>query len=161
MKILRFPLDYELRMRDRNGDSLTVRTLELAVDLLDGTQSIVKCVLSLLVSPENYQRVDTNNLFNLHPNVRGQIFGGKLEPDIDVEIEAKLDPLLIFDISTKIKTIEALAEHLLTLNQNESEHALLNTKSWFAMYVRQLVKLPPEFGEGKLKVGYSTTWADI
>lgn len=161
MKTLRFPLDYELRMRDRNGDPLTVKALELAADLLDGTSSIVKCFLTLLVSPENYQRVDTDNLFNLHPDARGQIFGGKLEPDIDIEIEAKLDPSFIFEISTKIKTLEALSQHLQTINQSQPEHPLLNTESWLALYVKQSVELPSEFDEGKLKIGYSTTWANI
>ena len=160
MKTLHHSIDFELQMRDREGRSVAVRVLELAVDLLDGTQSIVNCFLTILVSPENYQQIDTNESFNLYSDARGQIFGGKLEPDLDVEIEAKIDPSFIFAISTQIKTVENLADRLLYLSQNEPEDALLNTESWFALYVKQSVELPPEFGEGKLKVGYSTTWAD-
>jgi len=160
MKTLRYNVDCDLQMRDREGNFITVRALELAVDLLDGTDSIVKCFLTFLVSPESYQRIDTNKLFNLAPDARGQIFGGKLEPDLDVEIETKLDPSFIFEISTQIKTIKALADHLLKISQNQSDSSLLNTESWFAIYVKQSVQLPAEFGEGTLKVGYSTTWVD-
>jgi hypothetical protein len=160
MKTLHHPLDYELQMRDREGRSVAVRALELAVDLLDGTQNIVNCFLTIIVSPENYQQIDTNELFHLYPEARGQIFGGKLESDLDVEIEARIDPSFIFAISTQIKTVENLADRLYHLSQNEPEDALLNTESWFALYVKQNVELPPEFGDGKLKVGYSTTWAE-
>ena len=160
MKTLHHPLDSELQMRDRQGDLIPVRAIEIAVDLLDGTQSIVNCFLTILVNPDNYKKIDTNELFHLNPDVRGQIFGGELEPDLDVEIEAKIDPSFIFDISTQIKTVENLADRLLYLSQNEPESPLLNTESWFAIYVKQSVDLPPEFGEGRLKVGYRTTWAD-
>ncbi|PZO37070.1 MAG: hypothetical protein DCF19_19790 [Pseudanabaena frigida] len=160
MKTSHHPLDCELQMRDRKGNLITVNTLELAADLLDGTASIVECFLTFLVSPATYHHIDINESFHLHPDARGQVFGGKLEPDIDVEIETKLDPSFIFEISTKIKTLDALSQHLQTINQNQPDHPLLNTESWFALYVKQSVELPPEFGEGKLKVGYSTTWAD-
>lgn len=160
MKTLHHPLDCELQMHDRQGNLIIVNTSELAADLLDSTESIVGCFLTFLVSPETYHHIDINELFHLHSDVRGQVFGGKLEPDVDVEIEAKLDPSFIFEISTKIKTLDALSQHLRTITQNQPDHPLLNTESWFALYVKQSVELPPEFGEGKLKVGYSTTWAD-
>jgi hypothetical protein len=77
-----------------------------------------------------------------------------------VEIEAKLDPAFIYLLSTQIKSVEALAAHLQKISQSYPNDSLVTTESWFALYVKQSVALPPEVGEGQLKVGYSTTWAD-
>lgn len=82
-----------------------------------------------------------------------------MDPDEDVEIEAKLDQNLLSGITQRLKTITAIAEHLREPGLNKQEDSLLSTENWFALYVKQSVPLPPEFGEGKLKVGYSTSWA--
>lgn len=158
VKTLHHLLDYELQFHDRAGAALSVRALELTVDDLNG--SLIRCCLSFKVSPELYRRIDTEALFHLDPEVRGAIFGGRLEPEVDVEIEAKLDPQFIFDLSMQIKSIDELAEHLLRISQTQPTDPLMNTESWFALYVKQEVVLPPEIGEGQLKVGYSTTWAE-
>ncbi|CAN1208784.1 hypothetical protein TUMEXPCC7403_01085 [Tumidithrix helvetica PCC 7403] len=160
MKTLHHSLDCELQMRDREGSSISIRALELAVDFLDGTDSIIRCFLTFIVSPEIYQRIDADELFHLRLDMRGQIFGGKLQPNVDVEIETKIDPSLIYEISTEVRSIEKIADRLLSSSQSQSNDPLLNTESWLALYVKQSVKLPPEFGEGKLKVGYKTGWAD-
>ena len=158
VKTLHHSVDYELQFHDRNEATLTVRALELTVDDLNG--SLIKCFLSFKVSPELYRRIDTEALFHLDPEVRGAIFGGSLEPDVDVEIQAKLDPQFIFELSMQIKSIKELADHLLKISQTQPADPLMNTQSWFALYVKQEVVLPPEIGEGQLKVGYRTTWAD-
>jgi hypothetical protein len=158
VKTLHHSVDYELQFHDRNEAALTVRALELTVDDLNG--SLIKCFLSFKVSPELYRRIDTEALFHLDPEVRSAIFGGSLEPDVDVEIQAKLDPQFIFELSMQIKSIKELADHLLKISQTQPADPLMNTESWFALYVKQEVVLPPEIGEGQLKVGYRTTWAD-
>lgn len=158
-KTLHHPLDYELTLYDRRLEqAIMVQALELSVDELDG--SIIRCLLSFQISFECYQEVDAHAMFNLLPEVRGQIFGGALQPVVDVEIEAKLDPALIFPLfSLGITSIEALATHLLETSQQQPDDDLVNTESWFALNVKQAVSVPPEIGEGQLKIGYQTTWA--
>jgi hypothetical protein len=157
-KTLHHPIAYELELHDTTGAAIAVQAVDLTVDTLDGR--IIRCFLTFRVSPAIYQQIDTHALFNLTPEVRGQIFGGQLQPDADVEIEAKLDPAYIFSLSTQVASVEALAEYLPTIREGQPNDALLDTESWFALYVKQSVALPAEFGEGQLKIGYRTTWAD-
>jgi hypothetical protein len=158
MKTFYHSVDCELRLLDPDNESIPVWVSEIGVDEIDG--SIVKYFLTFLVKPEAYDCIDRNELFNLAHQARGQTFGGELDPEIDVEIEAKLDKALISDISTEISSAEEFANLLLKISQNEPDNHILNTESWFAMTVKQSVELPPEFGEGSLKVGYRTVWAD-
>lgn len=158
MKTFHHPLEIELQFHDPEGTPITLQVIDLSADFLD--EIITRCVLTFSMSTEIYQYVDTHELFNLYTDVRGQLFGGEFKPNLNVEIEAKLDPSFIFDIATKVKTIEALSEHIQSINQNHPNDLLLNTESWFALNVKQSVELPPEFGEGSLKVGYSTSWGD-
>lgn len=160
MKTLHHSVEIELALRPPQGNPITLQITEVAADLLDGTTSIARCFLTFTVDPDTYRRIDDEALFHLDPDVRGPLFGGQFAPDADIEIEAKLAPEFLYEVSTKTKTVEALAEHLRNLSHNEPGHLLLSTDSWFALYVKQAVTLPPELGEGALKVGYRTVWAD-
>ena len=155
---LHLPFVGSLTFHDRDNQALPVETIELSVDEMDG--SIVRCFLAFKISYAVYETVDREELFNLLPDTRGEIFGGQLDATQDVEIEAKLDPGFIFDIAMTIHSIEDLAAHLRDLNQNQPESDLLASESWYALNVKQSVPLPAEFGAGTLKVGYKTTWGD-
>jgi hypothetical protein len=155
---LHLPFVGELVFHDGDNQPLPVQTIELSVDTLN--DSIIRCFLAFKISYAAYETVDSKELFNLLPDSRGEIFGGKLDTTVDVEIEAKLDPGFIFDIAMSIHSLEELAAHLRDLNQNQPESDLLASESWYALNVKQSVPLPPEFGAGSLKVGYKTTWGD-
>ena len=149
---------YDLPMRDRSGAALKIQVSELAVDTLEG--SIIKCVMTFQVSPEVYQHIDAEALFNLAPEVRGPLAGGAFEADVAIEIEAKLDSAFIFSIAMEIESVDALANYFKDIGQHQPDHELLSSESWLALYVKQQVPLPPDIGEGTLKLGYSTAWAN-
>ena len=150
-------MDAELIFHDSDGRRLSVQATELSADTLDGL--LIRYFLAITVTPEVYQQIDKGEWFNLLINVRGQIFGGRLDPKTDVELDLKLDPMFVFDLSMKVKTIAEAAALLLQLNREEPDSDLLSGASWFALHVKQKVELPPEIGPGTLKVGYSTEWA--
>lgn len=150
-------MDAKLTFHDSDGRTLNVKAAQLSADTLDG--ALIRYFLAITVTPAVYQQIDKWEWFNLLVDVRGQIFGGKLDPNIDVELDLKLDPMFVFDLSMKVKTIAEAAALLLQLNHEEPGSDLLACESWYAMHVKQKVELPPEIGPGTLKVGYSTEWA--
>jgi hypothetical protein len=57
--------------------------------------TLSECRLTFEVSSELYQRIDTEALFNLKPQLRGPFSAGPLQPKPDIEIEATLEPDLL------------------------------------------------------------------
>jgi len=152
-------IDVDIDLLDAEQHPIHARALEMSVDLRNGI--IIRCYLSLRVGPAVYQQIDAKAIFHLRPEVRGQIFGGKLDSTNDVEIDLKLDPAFIFMLSLSAKSAQEVAEQLLQANQARVQSDLLPTENWYACYVKQQVELPPEIGPGSLKIGYSTTWANV
>jgi hypothetical protein len=101
--------------------------------------------------PELYQRIDTEALFNLKPELRGSLSAGGFQPEPDIEIEATLQPDLLPRLAEHTTNLEEAAAYLQNLSQEQPDNPLLSTESWFALHVKQ----PQESGE----TGYSTFWA--
>jgi len=75
------------------GSPLFVRAVALA--LTQENNQFIEYRLSFKVSPELYQRIDSEALFNLKPQVRGSLKGGEFLPELDIRIEAMLKPNLL------------------------------------------------------------------
>src|SRR4028118_658614 len=86
-------LDNSLTLRDPSASPLTLRAVDLMLTKHQDTLS--ECRLTFQVSPELYQRIDTEALFNLKPQLRGPFWAGKFQPKPDIEIEATLQPDLL------------------------------------------------------------------
>lgn len=151
-----FEMDAGLEFTCKQPGSLRAQATDLSVDLRGG--SIIRCFLAIKVSPEGYDQIESGSLFNLLPNIRGRILTCKLDPKVGVELDLKLNPTFIFDLAMSFSSAEEIARHLLKLNR-EGGASLLQAENWYAQYVKQKVVLPPEIGEGQLKIGYSTSWA--
>ncbi|MBW4608230.1 MAG: hypothetical protein KME22_13675 [Hassallia sp. WJT32-NPBG1] len=95
-----------------------------------------ECRLTVQINLETYQRIETEGLFNLKPELRGAFSAEKFQPEPDIEIEATLQPDLLVHLS-ECKTSEDAIAYLQTLSQNQPDHPLLNTESWYALRVTQ------------------------
>ncbi len=112
----------------------------------------IECRLTWQSSPEQYQQIDRHSLFNLKPELRGSLTSGEFLPDLNIDIEATLQPDLLVHLQD-YPTSEAAAAYLQTLSQTQPDHPLLNTESWYALSVKQ----HQETGE----VGYRTFWSYV
>jgi type III secretory pathway component EscV len=88
-----YQLQRELTLSDRTQSPLTVRAVTLALTKQD--DALIECPLTLQVNPELYQRIDTEALFNLKPEVRNPLSAGEFLPEPDIKIETTLKPDLL------------------------------------------------------------------
>jgi hypothetical protein len=144
-------LDSELTLHDRTTTPLTVRAISLS--LIKQDDEVIECRLTFQVSPQLYQRIETEALFNLKPEVRRPLTAGKFLPSPDIEIEIGLQPNLLPQPIEGAKDANEAATYILNLSQEQPDNPLLSTESWLALSVKQ----PQESGE----TGYRTIWADI
>ena len=131
-----------------SGSPLFVRAVALA--LTQENNQLIEYRLSFKVSPELYQRIDSEALFNLKPQVRGSLRGGEFLPELDILIEAMLKPNLLPSLGVDATTFEEAASYILNLNQEQPDAPLLLTENWLGLSVTQ----PLESGE----TGYRTFW---
>jgi hypothetical protein len=142
-------LDSKLTLRDRTNSPLPVHAITVSLSKQDDTLS--ECRLTFQISPELYQRIETEGLFNLKPELRGSLTAGDFQPEPDIEIELTLQPDLLPRLAEHTTNLEEAAAYLQNLSQEQPDNPLLSTESWFALHVKQL----RESGE----TGYSTFWA--
>lgn len=153
-----YPLNTELTLRigkanhkHQKTTPLALRVINLSLTKLDS--EVIECHLTLLVNPEIYHRINTQALFNLHPQVRGSLSNGKFLPKLDIEIEISLQPNLLPPQLQQANNGAEAAEYILSLSQDAPDDLLLFTESWLALSVKQI----QESGE----TGYSTIWSNI
>ncbi|MBD2504560.1 type III secretion system chaperone family protein [Anabaena azotica] len=142
-------LNTELTLCESSESPLTIRAVTLA--LSKQVHKITECRLSFQVSPELYQRIDTEALFNLKPEIRTPLSGGSFQLSRDIQIEAILDFDLLPQLAKNAKTSNQAAAYLQKLSKEQPNHPLLSPYSWYGLQVKQ----QQEKGE----TGYSTVWA--
>jgi hypothetical protein len=141
-------LDSELTLHDSFQSPLTVHAVTLALTKQD--DELIECRLTFQVNPELYQRIDTEALFNLKPEVRNPLSAGEFLPEPDIKIETTLKPDLLPRLAGHTATIDEAATYILNLSQEQPDDPLLSTENWLALSVKQL----QESGE----TGYRTLW---
>lgn len=146
-----YQLDNELTLRDRSGFPLSIRAVALA--LTEQNNELIECHFIFRVSPEIYQRIDTEALFNLKPQVRGSLFAGEFLPEPDFQLEAMLKPNLLPHLRGHTATVEEAASYILNLSQEQPDAPLLFTENWLGLSVTQHTNS----GE----IGYRTFWSYI
>ncbi len=153
-----YPLNTELtlqvgksRQKHRTNIPITLRVINLSLTKVDS--EVIECHLTLLVNSEIYHRINTQALFNLHPQVRTSLSNGKFLPKLDIEIEISLQPNLLPPQLQQANNGAEAAEYILSLSQDAPDDLLLFTESWLALSVKQI----QESGE----TGYSTIWSKI
>ncbi|MEL7038229.1 MAG: YbjN domain-containing protein [Cyanobacteria bacterium J06592_8] len=161
-QIENFPLDKELRLKNSSHFPLTIRTTSLSLTKQDN--EIIECRLSFPVTPELYQRIDTDALFNLKPEVRTPLTNGQFKPELDIHIEASLKPDRLPLLLQQATNAEEAAFYLSNLSQQqapdsdrplETDHpyTLLETENWLALSVKQQ--------QNSGEIGYRTFWSYV
>jgi len=143
-----YQLNSDLTLTTSSGSPLFVRALALA--LTKENNQLIECRLTFKVSPKLYQRIDSEALFNLKPQVRGSLIAGEFLPELDILIEAMLKPNLLPSLGLYAANIEQAASYIINLNQEQPDASLLFTENWLGLSVTQ----PIDLGE----TGYRTFW---
>jgi hypothetical protein len=143
------------RFRGRPGETITahdVRVRWQTVAELDEPECTQRFDLRCVVSFATYEVIDRDALFHLDQEKRGPTFGGAFYPGKDVEMDLRLAqrhwPLVnAFHASS----LDELRREFLAIG---SDHVLLDSNSYYGLYVKQ--RSSPE-----LAVGYRTDWAEL
>ncbi|HEY9905492.1 MAG TPA: hypothetical protein V6D43_24185 [Candidatus Sericytochromatia bacterium] len=77
-------LDSDLMLHDRTTTPLTVRAISLS--LIKQDDEVIECRLTFQVSPQLYQRIETEALFNLKPEMRRPLSAGNFLPEEVVRV---------------------------------------------------------------------------
>ncbi|AFZ26573.1 protein of unknown function (DUF1790) [Cylindrospermum stagnale PCC 7417] len=141
-------LNGDLTLSESSDLLLTVHTVSLSLTTQNNT--LTECRLTFCITPEIYQRIDTQALFNLKPEIRSPFSAGAFDPSIDIQIEASLDPNLLSKLAEYATDANQAAAYLQKLSQEQPENPLLSTYSWYGLEVKQKQVI----GE----TGYRTLW---
>ena len=144
-------LDKELTLHAHSESPLTVRVVDLS--LTKQEEILNQCRLTFQISPELYQRIDTEALFNLKPELRGPFPVSNFQPEPDIQIEATLQPDLLPQLSQHAANPEETATYLQNLSQEQPENPLVSTESWFALHLKQ--------PQDSSTIGYRTFWTYV
>ncbi len=145
-----FHFGSQLSLHDSLKSYLNVCVCVLNLSLTKEKNQITQCNLSFCATNQLYQRINTENLFNLKPEIRSPIFGGKFKPSFDIQIEATLDPALLPTLRENATNAEEAAAYLQKISQEQPDHPILSTYSWYALEVKQ----KHDLGE----TSYTTLW---
>ncbi len=147
-----YPLKTELDLTVRDTQSpLTVSAISVTLTRQD--DEIIECSLSLQVSSQLYQRIETEALFNLSPDVRTPLSGVEFFPELDIVLETSLKHDFLPHLAEHAANIDEAATYLLSLSQEQPDSPLLSTENWLALSVKQ----QQESGE----TGYRTVWSYV
>ena len=136
-----YQLDTDLTLRDSSQSRLSVHAITLTLTKQEDT--LIESRLTFQVTPELYQRIDTEALFNLKPELRGSLTAGEFISESNIEITASLKPDLLTHLTPHLADVST---YLKILSEQQPENPLLSTETWLALQVKQL------------QTGYRTFW---
>ena len=145
-------VDNDVTFIDSSQVPLKIKLIDVSYATKE--QEITEFRLTLQVSLELYQQIETKNLFNLKPEIANNPSQDQFIAESDIIIEASLKPDLIPHLQQHCTNTEAATNYLLHLNQQEPDNVLLSTESWFALSIKQQQ-------ESEKEVGYKTFWSYI
>jgi hypothetical protein len=136
----------ELILFTKTKSYFTINKVNLA--LLKQDDKIIECRLNFPINYDLYQQIEQQNLFNLKPEVKGPITGGKFLPEIDIDLEITLKPDILPQLLEATNNPEEIANYLVNLSQhfdfaqceqseNTEIHPLLQTENWLCLSVKQ------------------------
>jgi hypothetical protein len=131
--------------------SLDLKILDLKLNQQE--TELLECHLILQASPEIYQIIDTNALFNLNSEFRIPLSQQAISPNQDTILKVSLQLELLPELAAKVSSIEELANFLEQLSRNEPNSPFLSTENWLGLSVTQGIE--PEI------YGYRSVWAYI
>jgi hypothetical protein len=151
-----YSLNADLTFHDATGKPIAVELLEVAIEREGNLLAV--CRLNFAVAPSLYGYLASQEAFNNREDFRSDGWQRGFADDRPVEMEVKIAPDLLIQLLPHAQSAETIADYLLGLGMDDE---LLKSENWYALNVKQLVPLPPEFGSATLKEGYSTEWANF
>ena len=148
VKTERYQLDSSVKLRDRSQSPITVHAVALALTKLDN--EAIECRLTFHVNPELYQRIETERLFNLTPEMRSPLEVLEFLPEPEIKLETSLKPDWLSHLTEHTTNVDEAATYILNLNQEQPDNPLLSTENWLLLWAKQ----SQESGER----GYRTFW---
>jgi hypothetical protein len=112
--------------------------------------AIVFCRLSFRVDWETYQQIDEGALFNLQPEIRGNLQGEPFAIGREVEISIDLRPDLLPQLADYGQNVAGIADLFTRASSNPSAQSLVTASHWFALRVEQ--------NHDRGKSHYNTLW---
>ncbi len=161
-----YPIRHNITFCDRTHSSLTTQATTLGLATQD--DNLIEFRLTLTVSPDTYQQIDAQALFNLKPEFCGPLSNGEFLPDRDFQLEITLKPDLLPQLTEQGTAPEAIANYLagLTLADVVSQpdkggadstildsDSLLSPENWFCLSVKQQQETEV--------TGYTTFWSYV
>jgi hypothetical protein len=146
-----FALEAPLSLVPPGGSELPVFAEDLAWHRENGR--LIEARLRFLVSPEEYGRIDREELLHLDRKARGP-GSDRFDPTDDVLIEARLDVELLPELAALGEDILVAGPAFLSLRGSN----LHLTESWWALHVT--VEVLRDAQGGTLREGYSTLHGD-
>lgn len=105
-----------------SGTSFTIQAIEVTVIQSEGETH--ECHLSFQVTLDQYQRITTDNLFHLKPELLSPIANGDLQPDVVIEMTATLQPQLLPSLTQQATASNAIIDYLAQLSQPLAEQSM-------------------------------------
>ncbi len=106
--------------------------------------------MTFSVTPEIYQIIDSQILFNLKREIRIPFTSEGFNSSNNIQIEASLDPNLLPKLAEHGTDINQVGNYLQKLSQEQPENPLLSTYSWYGLQVKQQ--------QENREIGYRTLW---
>ncbi|GBO53270.1 hypothetical protein APA_1177 [Pseudanabaena sp. lw0831] len=100
-------------------------------------EAIVTCQLTFCVDWETYQKIDSGALFNLQPEIRGNIHGKPFESGREVELSLNLRPDLLPQLAVYGQNVAGIADLFTRASNDPSTQSLVTANHWFALQIEQ------------------------
>lgn len=152
METTKVSLDSKVKLQTQNGETLSLHVLDIL-----WTPEEKRCMMYGRITPQQWQKVWAERLFNLSPEVVLQDFTS-FEEDGLITLELKLDATILGSILSD--NSDPLESFMYSLGGTAAESELiLNSSNWRAFSVLQDVVVPDD-PDAILQMGFQTIWAD-
>lgn len=143
-----YQLDGDLTLRDRTISILPIHAQTLAITKLE--EDLIECRLTFQINAELHQRIETEALFNLKPEIRVPLSSEDFLSEVDIQIEISLQPDFLPNLKEYLASVEKISTNFLKLNQEQPDNPLFATENWLLLSAMQ-----PQISN---EVGYRTLW---
>jgi hypothetical protein len=148
IKTNHYQLNQELIFGDRSNSPFNIHALSLALRKLE--DEVIECRLTFQINPVLYQRIATEALFNLKPEIRVPLSSKDFLSELGIEIEINLKPDFLPNLSEHIASLDEISTNFLKLNQEQPDNPLFATENWLLLSAMQ--------AQASGQVGYRTLW---
>ncbi|MEH2097465.1 YbjN domain-containing protein [Nostoc sp.] len=148
IKTNHYQLNQELILRDRSISPFPIHAQTLTVTKLE--DEVIECRLTFQSNSEFHQRIETEALFNLKPEIRIPLSSKDFSSEVNIQIEVSLQPDFLSIFKEHLANVDDISINLLKLNQEQPDHLLFSTENWLLLSSVQL--------QASKQVGYRTLW---